>query len=186
MLRMRTERRSLSRIVRDADPHPKNNATIIVAFTESWVAKDVKETVRKGTGLEMTTKTTRTRTNKNPETIKINSHVPAIIDSLRNEGLRVQRGLIAAAGGKKRYTLNESMKLPWVTLFETDGDSRKAIPFQVEDGRLADPARTLAIYSLNGGEFKPYRLLSPAEREAEKIPTNLMTSVPIEKMAVTQ
>ena len=175
-------KKELRRIVRDVHPlGNKNNATIIVAFTESWVANDVKETVRKGQGLEMTTRTTRS--NKNPETIKINSHVPDIIDCLRNEGLRVRRGLIAASGGKKRYTLNESMKYPWVTLFEIDGDSRKAIPFAVEDGRLADPARTLAVYSLKGGKFKPYRLLSAAEREAEGIPVNVMTTAPAEQMA---
>ena len=80
-------KKELRRIVRDAHPlGNKNNATIIVAFTESWVANNIKEAVRKGTGLEMTTRTTR---GKNPETIKVNSHVPAIIDSLRNEGLRV-------------------------------------------------------------------------------------------------
>ena len=69
-----------------------------------------------------------------------------------------------------------------MTLIEIEGEVRKTIPFAVEDGRLVDPARPLAIYSLNGGEFKPYRLLKPEERAAENIPTNVMTTVLAEKM----
>ena len=108
--------------------------------------------------------------------------MPVILECLRNEALRSRRSLIASAAGDKRYTLNESLKHPWISLFEIDGDTRKAIPFEVEDGRLLDPPRTLAIYSLNGGEFKPYRLLTDREKEKEKIPTGVLTVVPEDKM----
>ena len=162
-------KRELRRIVRDAHPlGNKNNATIIVAFTESWVANDIKETVRKGgPHLEMT----KTRRGKQPETIKLHVHLPAILECLRNEALRIRRSLIASGGGK-RYVCESSMKHPWITLSEVDGDSRKAIPFSL-DGRLANPAKTLAIYAIHGGEFKPYRMLTEAEKK--EIPTNVMT-----------
>ena len=152
--------------------------TIIVAFTESWVANDIKETVRKGGDhLEMT----KTKRGKQTETIKLQSHLPVIVDSLRNEALRFRRARMELGGGK-RYVCNESLKSPWITLHEIDGESRKAIPFSVEDGRLTNPARTLAIYSLEGGEFKPFRLLS--EEEKKNIPQNVMTADPSDRMEV--
>ena len=64
------------------------------------------------------------------------------------------------------------MKHPWITLVEIDGESRKTVSFTVEDGRLADPARTLAIYALKSGEFRPYRMLS--EEEKKDIPTGVV------------
>ena len=72
------------------------------------------------------------------------------------------------------------MKHPWIVFYEIEGEARKAIPFTVEDGRLADPAKTLAIYAINGGEFKPYRMLSADEKK--NIPSNILTTVPLEKM----
>ena len=170
-------KKELRRIVRDAHPlGNRDNATIVIAFTESWVANDIKETVRKGQGLALTRKVTRNKT----ETIKINAHYPAIIECLRNEALKARRALITAGDGSKRYICNDSLKFPWVTLYEIEGETRKAIPFAVEDGRLADPARTLAIYAISGGEFKPYRMLSADEKK--NIVTNVLTTVPQEKM----
>ena len=156
-------KKELKRILRDAHPLGKgNNSTILFAFTESWVANDIKERVRKGEGLEMS----KTKRGKEPETIRINSHLPVIIESLRNEALRTRRSLIAASDGKKRYTCNESLKFPWVTLYEVEGERKTAIPFTVEDRRLVNPPRTLAIYSLNGiSDFKPFRLLTQAEKD---------------------
>ena len=172
-------KKELKRVVRDVHPlGNRDNATIVCAFTESWVANDIKEMVRKG-GSHL--KMSKPRRNKAPEVIKINSHLPAILESLRNEALRARRTLIAAADGQqKRYICNESLKYPWVLLYEVVGDGKKPIPFSVEDGRLADPARALAVYSIDGGEFKPYRMLSVEEKRI--IPTNVMTSIPPEKM----
>ena len=171
-------KKELRRIVRDAHPlGNRDNATVVIAFTESWVANDVKETVRKGgSGLALTRKITRNKT----EIIKINAHYPAIIECLRNEALKARRALITAGDGSKRYICNDSLKFPWVLLYEIEGENRKAIPFAVEDGRLADPARTLAIYAISGGEFKPYRMLSADEKK--NIVTNIFTTVPQEKM----
>ena len=170
-------KRELRRIVRDAHPlGNKNGATIVVAFTESWLANDIKETVRKGGAhLEMT----KTRRGRQTETIKLHSHIPVILECVRNEALRERRSRITSGSGK-RYVVNESLKHPWITLYEIDGDSRRAIQFSVEDGRLADPARTLAIYSLQGGEFKPFRMLT--EDEKKDIPQNILTTSPSEVM----
>ena len=171
-------KRELKRVVRDAHPlGNRDNATIVIAFTESWVANDIKETVRKG-GSHL--KFTKTRRNKAPEIIKINSHLPAILESLRNEALKARRILIAAANNQKRYICNESLKFPWVMLYQVEGDGKTPIPFTVEDGRLVDPARSLAVYSLDGGEFKPFRMLTPDEKK--NIPTNVVTTIPPEKM----
>ena len=171
-------KKELKRVVRDVHPlGNRDNATIVCAFTESWVANDIKETVRKGgSHLQMT----KQKRNKAPEVIKINSHLPAILESLRNEALKARRTLIAAANAQKRYICNESLKFPWILIYEIEGEVKRPIPFAIEDGRLADPARSLAVYSLEGGEFKPYRMLTPDEKK--NIPTNVMTTVPPEKM----
>lgn len=171
-------RKELRRIVRDAHPlGNRDNATIVIAFTESWVANDIKEIIRKGgRNLVLTSKKTRNKT----ETIKINAHFPAIIECLRNEALKARRDLISAGDGNTKYVCNDSMKHPWIQLYEIKGEVKKAIPFPVEDGRLADPSRTLAIYAVNGGEFKPYRMLSADEKK--NILPNVLTTVPVEKM----
>ena len=171
-------KKELHRIVRDAHPlGNRDNATIVIAFTESWVANDVKETIRKGgSHLALTRKVTRNKT----EIIKINAHHPAIIECLRNEALKARRALITAGDGTKKYVCNDNLKHPWILLYEIEGESRKAIPFAVEDGRLADPARTLAIYAINGGEFKPFRMLSVDEKK--NIVQNILTTLPLEKM----
>ena len=120
---------------------------------------------------------TKTRRGKEPEVIRINSHLPVIIDSLRNEALRTRRSLIAASDGKKRYTCNESLKFPWVTLYEVEGEKKTAIPFTVEDRRLVNPPPTLAIYALNGiNDFKPYRLLTKEEKDdiAASMPSDVI------------
>ena len=171
-------KKELRRIVRDAHPlGNRDNATIVIAFTESWVANDIKETIRKGgKNLALMNKKTRNKT----ETIKINAHFPAIIECLRNEALKVRRDLISAGDGSIRYIVNDSLKHPWILLFKIEGEVKKAIPFSVEDGRLADPARTLAIYAISGGDFKPYRMLGTEEKK--HILSNILTSVPPEKM----
>ena len=73
------------------------------------------------------------------------------------------------------------MKFPWVLLYEIENDNRKPIAFEVEDGRLVDPARTLAILSINKlGDFKPYRMLSADEKK--EVPTGVMTIIQTERM----
>ena len=168
-------KKELRRIVRDAHPlGNRDGATIVIAFTESWLANNIKETVRKGGNhLNLATKKT-TRGNKTPDSIKVNGHVPAILGALRDECLRARRALISAGGG------NDSLKAPWVTLYKIEGDSKKAIPFVVEDGHLANPARTLALYAIHGGEFKPFRMLTTDEKK--NIQTNIMTTVLPEQM----
>ena len=174
-------KKELKRVVRDVHPlGNRDNATIIVAFVESWVANDIKETVRKGGDQLNMTKQQR---KKAPEVIKVNSHYPVILECLRNEALRARRSLIAAAAGNdtKRYICNDTMKHPWVVLYEIENANRKPVPFEVEDGRLVDPARTLAILSINNlGEFKPYRMLSADDKK--EVPTGVMTEIPTDRM----
>ena len=173
-------KKELRRIVSDAHPlGNRDNATIVIAFTESWVANDVKETVRKG-GNHLNLTKMKTRKGQ-PEMITISALLPAILECLRNEALKARRTLISAGDGK-RYICNDSLKYPWVALYKMDGDAKKANPFMVEDGRLADPARTLAIYAVQGGEFKPCRMLTPDEKK--NIATNVLTSVQPENMSV--
>ena len=169
----------MKRVVRDVHPlGNRDNATIIVAFVESWVSNDIKEAVRKGGDHLKMTKQQRKRA---PEVIKINPHYPVILECLRNEALRARRSLIAAGNTNKRYICNDSMKFPWVLLYEIENDNRKPIAFEVEDGRLVDPARTLAILSINKlGDFKPFRMLSADEKK--EVPTGVMTIIQTERM----
>ena len=156
-------KKELKRILRDAHPLGKaNNATVIFAFTESWLANEIKERVRKGEGLELSRSRTR---QSEPEVIRVSSHLPPILECLRNEALKGRRVLMNASGGKRRIICNESFKAPWISLYEIDGDKKTPISFTVEDRRLVNPARSLAIYASNGiNTFKPYRLLTAQEK----------------------
>ena len=156
-------KKELKRIVRDAHPLGKtNNSTVIFAFTESWLANEIKERVRKAEGLELT----KMKRNRESAVVKINSHLPVIIECLKNEGLRSRKSLIAASNGQRKIVLNESLKHPWISLFEINGDTKTPLPFQVEDCRLTNLPRTLAILSIQGShEFKPFRFLSEDEKK---------------------
>ena len=172
-------KKELKRILRDAHPLGKNNnATIIFAFTESWLANEIKERVRKAEGLQLTK--LAPKRGKEPEVVRINSHLPVIIECLRNEGLKSRKNLIAGSNGNKRYTLNESLKAPFISLYEIDGQQKTPLPFQVEDRRLVDPARTLAVLALQGiTSFKPFRLLTKDEKDDidKNIATNTVNPV---------
>jgi hypothetical protein len=63
------------------------------------------------------------------------------------------------------------MKKPWVQLLKIVEGRRVSLPFIVEDGRLADPAVTLAKLALEGKEFKLLKYVSPTERAS--IPKNI-------------
>ena len=162
--------------------------TIIIAFTQSSVANDIKEAVRKDSGLELV-KTKRG--GSEPEKIKIFTHLPPILESLRNECLRERLKMktavtagapaaaaaaAAAAAGTKRFICNESLTWPWISLIRVDDETKTPIPFQLEDARLADPARTLALNHLRGvRQFTPYHVLSADEKAM--IGPGVLTSV---------
>ena len=159
---------------------------IIIAFTQSSVANDIKETVRKDSGIELEKKK---RGGRDSEKIKIFSHLPPILEALRNECLRERRLLIAAATEAakeaaaasltletKRFICNEMLTWPWISLIVAGDDSKKPIPFKLEDARLVDPARTLALNHLRGvRKFTPYHVLTADEKQM--IGPSVMTSV---------
>ena len=146
--------------------------TIIIAFTQSSIANDIKEAVRKDSGLELT----KPKRAREAEMIKIFAHLPPILEALRNECLRERRAMISTPGNSKRFICNESLVWPWVSLMAVGDDSKTPIPFKVEDARLANPARTLALNHLRGvRKFTPYHVLSADEKKA--IGPGIMTSV---------
>ena len=80
-------------------------------------------------------------------------------------------------GRVRRVHCNVRLSPPWIMLIEqSEGGVKTPIPFVVEDGRLANPAKTLAILSLAKGSFKPFKFLSEAEKK--DVPRNV-TVAPI-------
>ena len=142
---------------------PKNNSAIVVAFTEASFAQQIKETVRKGKDLRL-------------GQIKIQVHLPPILDCLHNAALKFRSEELEKArkaGKPRKIHCNISLSSPWITLIEVAADGSKSpIPFQIEDGRLIDPANAMAILALNRGKFKPFRFLSEAEKK--DIPQKVM------------
>ena len=147
---------------------------IVIAFTQSSLANDIKEVVRKqdsGIILEKTK-----RNGRDTEKIKIFSHLPPILEALRNECLRERKILKAAAEGTKRFICHESLIWPWISLICIDDEAKTPIPFKLEDARLVHPARTLAINHIRGvRKFTPYNILNADEREA--IGPGVMTTI---------
>ena len=165
-------KKELRRIIRDM--HPLGNKdksasvgpTVIVAFLESSLANEIKERVRKDEGLELVIK----KRHQEAESIRINSHLPSILECLRNECLR-ERRIKISAGGPQRYICHESLKWPWISLIAVDDDKKTPIPFKVEDPRLADPARTLATNHIRGvRQFTPFRLLNAKQKKDLGLP----------------
>ena len=98
--------------------------------------------------------------------IRVFSHLPLILDQLRNEALRERKALKEASGGTRRIILADSLRWPWISLIEKDDDTKTPIPFKVEDPRLVDPARTLAHLHLSGiREFTSLSNLSEAAKK---------------------
>ena len=127
--------------------------------------QQIKETVRKDRGLAM-------------GKIRIFIHLPPIIDALHNAALKARRELMEKAkkeGRIRKIHCNVSLSSPWVQLVEImDSGAKVPIPYVVEDGRLADPADTMATLALRGRgkeSFKPFKFLSEAEKKA--IPRNI-------------
>ena len=166
-------------VVRDMHPlgQKDKSATkgpaIIIAFTQSMLANDIKEKVRKdAAGIELT----KPKRGREAEEIKIISHLPPILEALRNECLRERRRLIAESEGARRYICDESHKWPWITLLAVGDDKKTPIPFKIEDSRLGNPARTLAVDHLNGiRKFVPYFILNAAQKA--KLGPPIMTTV---------
>ena len=101
------------------------------------------------------------------------------MDALHNEALRARKDLIEKAkreGRVRKVHCNVKLSPPWVQLIEMSDSGVKApVSFVVEDGRLADPAKTLAILALkNNGSFKPYKFLPEAEKK--DVPKNVLVT----------
>ena len=147
--------------------HPlafNNNAAIVIAFVEASFAQQIKDTVRKNKGLKL-------------GKIRVHVHLPPIIDCLHNEALRARKEEIEKgkkAGTERKIHCNILLQSPWIQLVEIVGNERKHLSFHVEDARLADPAKSLAILALNGKKFVPFRFLS--KKEKESLPSNVMRS----------
>ena len=171
------ERKLIRAIISNIHPlSGRNNAAIVVAFNEASFAQQIKETVRKDRGLAM-------------GKIKILIHLPPILDCLHNAALKARRDELDKAkkeGKVRKIHCNVILYPPWVQLVEISGNGEKnPIPFVVEDGRLADPADTLATLSLRGrgnDVFKPFKFLSEVEKRS--IPQNV-TVVPPPKAPST-
>ena len=68
-----------------------------------------------------------------------------------------------AEGRSRRIHCIVTLSQPWVHLVEaSDNGFKMPIPFMLEDGRLADPANTLALMAIKGDtqSFKPYKYLT--------------------------
>ena len=136
--------------------HPlsgRNNAAVVIAFNEASFAQQIKEMVRKDRGLSM-------------GRIRIHIHLPPILDALHNAALKARKEMLEkskAEGRNRRIHCNVTLSHPWVHLVEaSDSGFKMPIPFMVEDGRLADPANTLALMAIKGDtqSFKPYKYLT--------------------------
>ena len=146
---------------------PRNNATIVIAFTESWFAQRIKDTVKRNA------KTLKLK--KGREELRIQVHLPPILEALHNEALKARRVMLDAAKDAKkprRIHCNVKTEHPWIQLIEVVDGNKLPLPFQVEDGRLADPANSTAILALSKQKFTPFRYLS--EKQKKKIPQNVM------------
>lgn len=130
--------------------------------------QQIKETVRKERGLAL-------------GKVRIHIHLPPILDSLHNAALKARKEMLEKAraeGRGRRIHCNVTLTPPWIQLVEaSDAAYKKPIPFTVEDGRLQNPANSLAIMALRGdGAFKPYKFLTDIERR--DIAMNVIVSPP--------
>ena len=135
--------------------HPlgnKDNGSVVVAFLESWFVSHINQKLTAGKKLT--------------GGIRITPHLPPIIDSLRNEALKSRRTMLQADPNRK-IVLKRLNRKPWIELVETVNGRKKAIPFDVDDKRLVNPALTLAKLELEGKDtFTPKMLLPADEKRA--------------------
>ena len=146
---------------------PRNNAAIVVAFNEASFSNQIKEMIRQNRGLSL-------------GSICIHTHLPPIIESLHNAALKARSELLERArrvNVPRKIHCNLSLYPPWVHLVEVrDGGVKEAICFVVEDGRLADPANSMAILALRNAKFVPYKILSQGDKQG--IPKNVLVNPP--------
>ena len=151
--------RILRGVLRHAHPvGTKDNATVVVAFLESWFVAKVNQKLNSGKKLK--------------DGIRIVPHMPPILDALRNEALKVRKTMMAEDASKK-VIMKKMLRKPWIALAEVKNGRKVDIDFQVEDGRLVNPALTLARLELEGKDtFTPKMFLS-ADQQA-KIPPGVV------------
>ena len=139
--------RILRGVLRHAHPvGTKDNATIVVAFLESWFVSKINSKLNGGKKLK--------------DGIRIVPHMPPILDALRNEALKVRKAMLAADSSKK-IIMKKMLRKPWIALAEVRNGRKVDIDFRVEDGRLVNPTLTLAKLELEGKEqFTPKMFLS--------------------------
>jgi hypothetical protein len=93
---------------------------------------------------------------------------------LKNEALRERKQKLEAEGTYKIICVT-TFKKPWVALFKIV-DKKVPLDFIVEDGRLHDPALTLAQIALaSSTKFVPLKFLTEEERDA--VPKNILVEV---------
>ena len=144
--------RILRGVVRHIHPlTAKDNASIVVAFLESWLAGIINQKLNSGKRLK--------------DGIRVIPHVPPIIDALRNNALKY-RGDVKKTDPSRRIIMSKTLKSPWIQLLEVKNGKKTAIDFPVDDKRLVKPAVTLAKLELRGYDtFTPKALLKPDEQE---------------------
>ena len=141
-----------------SDLHPlgnKSNSAIVIAFNEASFAHQIRETVRKNVGLKL-------------GKIKVLLHLPPILDCKHNAALLARKEMLEEArrlGQPRKVHCNVTLSPPWIQLVEVKPQGGKGpIQFVVEDGRLVDPADTLATLALRGEKFVPFKILTPAQK----------------------
>jgi len=164
-----------------SDLHPLGpglNAPLVFKFTKQTSAKFIKNRVQSN--------------NKALQgklgTIKIHPHYPPPIEALKNATVKRRKELIDENKNNKdnkdvRFVCRPLDYPPYTELVRITGEkanqTRTALPVEVEDGRLADLARSLALIRLNkinGGEFIPLEQLRP-EQAAEIQPGTVPAAV---------
>jgi hypothetical protein len=105
----------VSGVLRDAHPlSSKINAPIVIAFTESWLAKQIKEKAKNPKKLTL-------------GKLKIHAHLPPIIDALKHEALRERKRMLEEDGTHK-IICTTLFRKPWVALFKIVNDKKLALP----------------------------------------------------------
>ena len=150
-------------ILRHAHPlAPRDNSTVVCAFTESWFAGQINGKLNSGLKLK--------------NNIRISSHLPPILDQKRNEALKARRQIMSADPSRK-IILHKMVKSPWIKLLELKNGKKTPIDWPVDDARLINPARTLAKLELEGRDtFTPKMFLPPALRS--KIKSGVVKAMP--------
>ena len=135
--------------------HPlsqRNNATIVVAFVQSWMTARIRQRLQGTSGTI--------------NGIKIFPHYPPIIEALKNEAMKERRRLLNEDGGNQRVVVSVQFRKPWVVLIGMSGPKREktALPFPVDDHRLVDPGQSLAELALADEEFVPLAFLNDEDK----------------------